>query len=197
VNNAVQDELLTRFIATFGILDEMRASQDLSPIAWQLAAGPADDYGEKIWRPLRRDTEPELLERVYAKLPARFPPLYERLLLTYRWDMVDLEFLRLLPNPPGEDFSELLPKEKDFLANFLIKAGYIRFGLGPDIDFDPICFELRSRKKSREFRVVKIDHEDILCREKLTIVSEVAPTFRDLVLKVIELADRKPTKLRS
>jgi hypothetical protein len=163
-------------------------------IAWQLASGPEDIYGYKAWRPARLKTDPAQVESLYAKLPARFPPLYERLLLTYRWDMVDLELLRLLPNPPGDNFSGLLANEKNFLSNFLIRAGCIRFGLGADIDFDPICFELKSRKKNKEFRIVKIDHEDILCREKLTVVSEVAPTFRDLVLKVIEMADLSPTK---
>lgn len=163
----MQDELLSRFVASFEKLDDMVVFEHLSPIAKQLAVGPGE-LGMTKWRPAKTPTDPQLLESIYAVLPSRYPPLYERLVLTYRWDVVDLELLRLSPNPPGDDLSALQPNKNDFLTNFLLNAGYIRFGLGPDVDFDPICFELKSRKKNREFRIVKIDHEDILCRERPT-----------------------------
>ncbi len=35
-------------------------------------------------------TDPACLVAVYSKLPAKFPPLYEKLVLTYRWQEVDL-----------------------------------------------------------------------------------------------------------
>jgi|SRR4029077_15438076 len=52
---------------------------------------------------------------LYAKLPARFPPLYEQLLLSYRWAEVDLPSFTLLANSPGEGLSglrQLVMKEK-------------------------------------------------------------------------------------
>jgi hypothetical protein len=39
---------------------------------------------------------------------------------------------------------------------------------------------------------VKFDHEDILIRERLTIVSELAPSFRGLVDDVIGRANGRP-----
>lgn len=40
------------------------------------------------------------LEGIYAQLPGRFPKLYERLLLSYQWEDVDLSsILRKSPAP--------------------------------------------------------------------------------------------------
>ena len=76
------------------------------------------------------------------------------------------------------------------LSTCLLKNGYIPFGKGPDIDYDPVCFDLKSRKKNREFTIVKLDHEEILSNERTRVVAELAPTFEQLVRKTIEAASR-------
>jgi len=133
-----------------------------------------------------------MLDPLYAKLPARFPPLYEQLVLTYRWADVDLASYRLLGNPMGPNLSGLLDKmlKDKFLSACLLRNGYIPFGKGPDIDYDPVCFDLKSRKKNREFSIVKLDHEEILCNERIRVVAELAPTFEQFVRTTIEAADR-------
>jgi hypothetical protein len=40
------------------------------------------------------------------------------------------------------------------------------------VDYDPVCVDLRSRGADGDCCVVKFDHEDILIRETLTIVSD-------------------------
>jgi hypothetical protein len=77
-----------------------------------------------------------------------------------------------------------------FLSTCLLNSGYIPFGEGPDIDYDPVCFDLKSRKKNREFSIVKLDHEEILCNERIKVVAELAPTFEQLAKTTIELASR-------
>ena len=80
--------------------------------------------------------------------------------------------------------------EKDKgLWESLIPAGYIQFGKGPDIDYDPICFDIKSRTKRNDYRIVKIDHEEILCNYRLKVVAELAPSFEELVRLTIERAD--------
>jgi len=44
---------------------------------------------------------------------------------------------------------------------------------------------MNSRKKNREMRVVKIDHEEILCNYSVKVVRELAPNFESLVLQTI------------
>jgi hypothetical protein len=72
----------------------------------------------------------------------------------------------------------------------LIPNGYIPFGKGTDIDYDPVCFAIRTRK-NRDYRIVKIDHEEIFCNCRIKVVSELAPSFRALVLETIERAGAK------
>jgi len=97
----------------------------------------------------------------------------------------------LLANPPGSDLSRLLAEvEGDKgLTESLIPAGYIKFGKGPDMDYDPVCFDLKSRTKRKDYRIVKIDHEEILCNYRVKVVAELAPSFEHLVRQTIERAN--------
>jgi hypothetical protein len=108
--------------------------------------------------------------------------------LSYRWAEVDLGRYRLRENAPGPDLSGLWEEmsSDDFLFKTLIRAGYIPFGKGPDMDYDPVCFDLSARKKNSESPIVKIDHEEILCNSRIKVVSELAKTFEGLVLQSIE-----------
>ena len=71
----------------------------------------------------------------------------------------------------------------------LIPAGYVQFGRGPDLDYDPVCFDIQSRTNSKDYRIVKIDHEQILCNDRVKIVSVLAPSFRVLVEEAIKRSE--------
>lgn len=186
------DDLLSTFVQSFEKLNGLDFFPELDPIAAALTAGEPDEDGILRWQPRRAETDISSLDMVYAKLPARFPPLFERFLLTYRWAEVDLETYKLLPNPPGPDLNGFLrgmSKDKG-LWEALIPAGFLQFGRGPDIDYDPVCFDISSRAKNRDMRVVKIDHEEILCNHKVKVVAELAPSFFELLQGTIALANK-------
>jgi hypothetical protein len=176
------------FVACFERLDELTLWRNPELATSELATGQEDEIGTKLWRPLQFGTPPAALDALYKVLPGRLPRLYERLVLSYRWAAVDLRRYSLLANPPGPDLSGLLQAmSKDpGLWGELIPAGYIPFGHGPDLDYDPVCFDVRRGRGSRDWRVVKIDHEEILCYGRVKEVAELAPTFRQLVRQTIE-----------
>jgi len=70
----------------------------------------------------------------------------------------------------------------------LIPNGCIQFGKGPDTNYDPVCFDISSRN-NRDYRIVKIDHEKVHCNYRIKVVSEIAPSFRALVLQTIKHAE--------
>lgn len=186
-----EKSLLASFIGSFEELDEMEAVELIYPITWQLAVGNPNAYGRKKWRPIEVITEREYLDPIYSVLPARFPDLYERLVLSYRWADVDLQTFTLLANPPGPGLSTLLQQiSKDRIQwESLRCAGYIPFGKGPGMDYDRVCFDIRSRKKKgRDYPIVKIDAEEILCNNRIKIVKELAPSFEELVRDTISKA---------
>jgi hypothetical protein len=185
-----KDNLIERFIASFNKLDEMADFPEINPLVRQFALGEPDTYGRLLWKPLKVPTDSSQLEPLLAKLPARFLPLFQDLVLSYRWAEVDLGSFRLIPNPPGPDLSGLLTemtRDPAFWES-LPSEGYIQFGRGPDIDYDPVCFDIRSRTKSKDYRIVKIDHEEILCNHRVKVVAELAPSFERLMLQTIERA---------
>lgn len=55
------------------------------------------------------------------------------------------------------------------------------------MDYDPVCFDIKSGN-NRDYRIVKIDHEEIFCNNRIKVVSEIAPGCRALVLQTIERA---------
>jgi hypothetical protein len=79
-----------------------------------------------------------------------------------------------MANPPGGNLSVSLQhaSKDDFLLNLLTKAGSLRFGKGPDVAYDPVCFDIRSRNKASDYAVVKIDHEELLCNSRISIVKK-------------------------
>lgn len=95
----------------------------------------------------------------------------------------------LLANPPDPDLSRFFEQiSKDpALWQALIPAGYMQFAKGPDYDYDPVCFAIKRRRKDKDCPVVKIDHEEILCNNRIK-VADLAASFEDLVKQIIKEA---------
>ena len=190
INN---EQLLERYIATFEKLDEMIVDEFSIPSTELLAVDEEDEYGRRRWKPIKFKTQQPFLQEIYAELPDnfRFPRLFEQLLLSYRWATVDLGNYRLFANPPGEDLNGFFQQmTSPDLWETLLPASFIPFGKGPDLDYDPICFDMKSRKQGGDCRIVKIDHEQILCNYRIKIIAELAPSFYQLVTQTIELANK-------
>lgn len=140
-------------------------------------------------------SDKSLLSPLYGRLPAPFPPLYEQLVLSYRWSgEVELRCLRLLANPGTSDFAGLTEQifRDEGLVESLIPGGFVQFGKGPGVNYDPVCFDLRGRRrKDGDYRVVRLDHEEILCHCRIREVAELAPSFRELMLQIIAAAKSK------
>ena len=142
-------------------------------------------------------TPPLALEALYRGLgftghgSTRFPPLYEALLLSYRWAEADLGNYRLLASEPAHDLSLLSAMRADaFLWATLVPNGYVPFGKGPEGNYDPVCFDFRQRQRNGDCPVVRLDHEAILCQGRIGAVTELAPNFRSLVNKTIKTTER-------
>jgi hypothetical protein len=180
-------DLLEAFVASFATHDEMSVVlPDLDPAGWALRRGKAGRLGAR-WRPKRVVTQRAALSILYSTLPTRLPGLYESLVLTYRWAQVEIGSCALLANPPGRGLGGLLAeitKDPAFVATLLPK-GFIPFARGSGGEYDPVCFDTASSPSPEESHIVQLEHEDILCHGRITVVSEVAPSFRSLVLQAI------------
>jgi hypothetical protein len=131
-------------------------------------------------QPVHRQTSRDKLDSIYSKLRGRLPPLFEELLLTFRWAGVDLERFYLFANPLGDDLSGFENEIfKDHgLSSVLIEGGFIQFGKAEEFsNYDPICFNTRKRLKDGDCLIVQLDHEEILCNFRLKEVTQVSSFF--------------------
>ena len=187
--------LLAQYIAAFEKLDTMET--DALGVHPLLRASAEAVGGERL-RFLRIATAPSALEALYEGLSlpglgsTQFPRLYEGLVLSYRWSRVDLGDYILLGNELAEDLSPLLAEMRadENLFTTLLPNGYVQFGRGADGSCDPVCFDFRGRQRNGDCRVVRLDHEAVLCHGRIREVGELAPSYRSLVLATIERAGR-------
>jgi hypothetical protein len=190
--------LVRRLVRTFGAFDDLRAARDLvgSGDIKPLLVEPFNDFGFAVWKPIDDHTSREALENLYRTVPGPFPSLYEELVLSFRWYDVDVGPLRLMTSlgPGLRGLLESITKDRKLFVT-LTPAGFVQFGKGPDVDYDPVCFDLSRRRSDGDCPIVKFDHEEILQHGRLVQVSELAPSFRDLVERLVadgeqELAGR-------
>lgn len=161
-------ELLRKFVACF--------SED--------CGNPLDD-GDLV---TAQTTDRLALGPVYAKIPVRFPDLFEELLLSYRWHGADTGSFRIYPNPPGTDLSDFLANmlRDDVIFELCVKSGFVPLGKGPNLSYDPVCFDVSKGTQGRRFPIVKLDHEQILCNSRIKVIGHLAKDFDELVRMAID-----------
>jgi hypothetical protein len=69
---------------------------------------------------------------------------------------------------------------------FLLERGFLPFAKPGGGNYDPVCFDFRDSPRKNEPAVVRIDHEEILCYDRLRVLEVMAPGF-DVMLEEVRL----------
>ena len=119
------------------------------------------------------------VEPLEAKLPRRFPASFRSLITRYTFPAFAAGGLSFFSNTGGDSREELgVSIFKDAaIAGATLGAGFIQFARPDSGSYDPICFDARRPASNREFPVVRLDHEDILCRGGVRGLKVVAVSF--------------------
>jgi hypothetical protein len=139
--------------------------------------------------PVRKEDNKSRFELFERKLPKRLPQSFASILSRYSFPAFDVLGITLFAwdsdlNPYIQEASAA----KDSLSEFLIPAGFVQIGRTDTGGFDAICFDWNKPVQNREYRIVQVDHEDILCNSKVRVVSELWPSF----IKLVEDALSRP-----
>jgi len=124
------------------------------------------------------------------KLPKRFPASFRSLLSRYAFpsfDAGDLSFFSNTGTVSEEELSVAIFKDK-VIADVTLKAGYIQFARPQSGSYDPICFDARHARGNREFSIVRLDHEEILCRGHIVVSEMLADSFYRFVADFVARA---------
>jgi hypothetical protein len=116
------------------------------------------------------------LERMLTKrLPASFSSLIKRYSFT-PFESGGLYFYANMGTDDADEMSVAIFRDR-LIAEATLKAGYIQFARPDTGSYDPICFDTRSAVSNREFPIVRLDHEQILCYDRIYVSERVADSF--------------------
>lgn len=127
------------------------------------------------------------LVELASRMPYRWPLSFHALISRYQFPSFccgPVEFYSVgLANPP-EDCCELRTAvlRDQALVSVLWKHGYLPFARPEDSSYDPICFHCVDVSGGSEPAVVRIDHEEVLCRNRIRVRQVLSPAF-DLLLE--------------
>jgi hypothetical protein len=122
------------------------------------------------------------------KLPRRYPPAFNKLISRYRFCDLEVGPIMFFANTGEKVFYELTHRvfaDKQ-MSPFLLRNGYWQFGQPASGDYDPICFAPAGPKDKRESRIVQLDHEEILIRDRIKITAEIAPSMEEFMERTIK-----------
>ena len=125
------------------------------------------------------------IDPIVKGIPSQYPPSFMSLISRYIFDGFDIDKLTLFANLGDEAFEELCQSifRDDIIFQTTTSKGFIQFANPSDGSYDPVCFDIRKRKKNKEYPVVRLDHEKILQYEEITIVELLYSSLLDLMKK--------------
>jgi hypothetical protein len=136
--------------------------------------------------PIRKEDNAARLRDFEQQLPKRLPQSFAAFLATYSFPSFDIAGISLFDwDSDSNAYATEAAAKSGSLSELLIPAGYVQIGRPDTGDFDAICFDLNLRKQKREYRIVRIGHEDILCNSRVWVSAELWPSFIGMVEHVL------------
>jgi hypothetical protein len=141
----------------------------------KLNGNAIESYGDIDW-----------VEIITNKLPTKYSPSFMSLISRYIFDDIEVGKLWLFANRGDQNWDELSHAifRDSMIFNFTSSNGFLHFARPVDGSYDPVCFDIRNRKK-REYPVVRLDHESILISNKIEVIEILYPSLLELMNEYI------------
>lgn len=143
-----------------------------------------DKFIESINSPeinFQRVEKNKWVDHFETKLPKRLPVSFYSLISRYSFNAFDYNGLSLFANNVTEPNLTVEIFKDRFISEVTLQNGFIQFARSDDGSYDLICFDTNNSRSRREFPIVRIDHESILCRNKIRIIKVVSDSFLKFV----------------
>lgn len=127
----------------------------------------------------RRIEMAEWILDLESQLPERLPFSFRSLVTRYSFSAFNagaISFFSNLGDGSDEELSIAIFRDRA-ITDATLKAGYIQFARPVGGSYDPVCFDTNHSSKNREFPIVQLDHEEILCNGKIRMVGMLADSF--------------------
>ena len=188
------DRRVDAFVAAVNSSPPEPLDEDEIPAACVLPQSESSSDGD--WR-IVPSSDAEWLPEVESRLPFRLPPTFRSLIARYQFPAFEVGPLTLYsvgvsdPDETGMEFRLAIFKDT-FMSPFLLRNGLLPFARPADWSYDPVCFDFRAANRKSEPAVLRIDHEEILCFDRLRIVETISPAFHELMEEMTRKLQNKP-----
>ena len=122
------------------------------------------------------------ISQLEEALPFQFPRLFRSFVTRYLFSEFEVGPIMFFANT-GQSVTKELSQDvfvDKHLYPTLFQAGYLQFGRQAGGGYDPVCFAMK-RAPDSDAPIVQLDHEEVLIHERIRIVRELAPSFRQFV----------------
>ena len=145
----------------------------------------AGNHGYCDWQIVPAKAESWLVQ-LASRLPYQWPLTFHALISRYQFPSFccsPLEFYSVgLANPSDDSYELRTAVLRDpALVSVLWEHGYLPFARPEDSSYDPVCFHCVNVTGASEPAVVRIDHEGVLCRNRIRVRQVLAPAFHLLL----------------
>ena len=132
------------------------------------------------WKIVKGDNS-KRIDELQTQTGLPFPPSFRYFLDNYSFPAFELGPLMFFANTGEDTFWELaLRLFKDpHMSPALLRAGFLQIGNPFFYNYDPVCFDCKGPKAEK--RIIQIDHEEILCNDRIQVIGEIAPSFPELL----------------
>lgn len=147
-----------------------------------------DRFVEKVDSPevnFERIEKNDWIDAFEAKLPKRLPISFYSLITRYSFNAFDCDGFSFFPNNNTDENLSITIFNDKLISEIILQNCFIQFARPDDGSYDPICFDTNISRSRREFPIVRIDHEAILCRNKIKIIETLYDSFLKFVLEKI------------
>ncbi|MGA8872725.1 MAG: SMI1/KNR4 family protein [Candidatus Acidiferrales bacterium] len=136
------------------------------------------DLSEMFDWQIVRASDASWLPKLESELPIPLPPTLRSLVARYLFPSFEAGPLTLYSvgcerNLYSTEFRVAMTGDA-IMWPFLLERGFLPFANPAGGSYDPVCFDFRDSSRKREPPVVRIDHEEILCYDRLKVLETVA-----------------------
>ena len=144
------------------------------------------------WKIVKGDNS-KRIDKLQTQTGLPFPPSFRYFLDNYSFPAFELGPLMFFANTGEDIFWELaLRLFKDpHMSPALLRAGFLQIGTPFFHNYDPVCFDCKGPKAEK--RIIQIDHEEILCNDRIQVIGEIAPSFPELLKDLLSDRAARPT----
>ena len=116
-------------------------------------------------------------------LPFRLPPHFRSLITRYSFCPFEWRDVLFFGNLGNGDHTDLVVASvRDPLLTRVTRShGLLHVGRPASGSYDPVCFDMSRRSKTGDAPLVRLDHEEILIKERVRMVHTYAATFSDFM----------------